>query len=49
MGIAPLAFTGVSSFSADFQTILERARQISQVAVKQLQNKDSDEIGRAHV
>lgn len=46
MGIAPLAFTGVSQFSSDFQTILNRAAQIAQIPVRSLQNKDSDVLQR---
>jgi flagellar hook-associated protein 2 len=40
----PLTFTGVSTFSNDFQTIATRAQQISQIPVTQLQNKDSDTL-----
>lgn len=39
---APLTFTGISTFSNDFQTILKRALQIAQIPVTALQNKDSD-------
>jgi flagellar hook-associated protein 2 len=42
MGLAPLAFTGVSTFSSDLQSILSRAAQIAQLPVQQLQNKQSD-------
>jgi hypothetical protein len=42
MGIAPLAFTGVSQYSSDFQTILNRAVQVAQIPINLLQNKDSD-------
>ena len=42
MGIPPLAFTGVSQFSNDFQTILNRAVQIGQIPLRLLQNRDSD-------
>jgi flagellar hook-associated protein 2 len=37
-----LSFTGVSQYSSDFQTILNRAVQIAQIPVTQLQNKDSN-------
>ena len=37
--IAPQRFTGVSSFSADFQAILTRATQIASVPIQQLQNQ----------
>ena len=40
--ITPLTFTGVSSFSNDFQTILNRAVQIANLPVKQLQNQQTD-------
>jgi len=42
MGITPLTFTGVSSFSSDFQTILTRAVSISSLPIKILQNKQTD-------
>lgn len=42
MGIAPLAFVGVSTYSEDFQTILSRAVQIAQLPIQALQNQDSD-------
>src|SRR5579862_2936612 len=41
MGLAPLTFTGVSTYSSDFQTILDRANQIAQIPVTALQNQDS--------
>jgi flagellar hook-associated protein 2 len=40
----PLAFTGISPYSSDFQTILNRAVTIAQLPVKQLQNRDSDTL-----
>ena len=42
MGITPLAFTGVSTFSNDFQTILNRAVSIAQLPIKALQNQQSN-------
>ena len=42
MSIAPLTFTGVSSFSNDFQTILSRAVQIANLPVTALTNKQTD-------
>ena len=42
MSFAPLTITGVSQFSADFQTILNRAVKIAQIPITLLQNKDSD-------
>src|SRR5579862_51192 len=44
MGTTPLTFTGVSSYSDDFQTILSHAAQVAQIPVTALQNKDSDVI-----
>ena len=38
---APLGFTGISQYSSDFQAILNRAVQIAQIPVAQLQSKDS--------
>ena len=38
---APLSFTGVSQYSSDFQAILNRAVQIAQIPVTQLQAKDT--------
>jgi len=46
MSITPLTFTGISQYSTDFQTILNRAVQIAQIPVQQLQNKDSDVLQR---
>lgn len=36
MGLTPLAFTGISSFSQDFQTILKRAVDIAALPAKML-------------
>ena len=44
MSTAPIAFTGISSFSNDFQTILTRAVSIASLPLKQLQNSDNDAI-----
>ncbi len=41
MSITPLAFTGISSFSADFQTILNRAVSIASAPVQSLQNEQT--------
>jgi flagellar hook-associated protein 2 len=46
MGIAPLAFSGVSSYSQDFQSILTRAVNIASLPLTQLQNEDSDTLTR---
>lgn len=44
MSLTPLAFTGVSQFSTDFQTILNRAVKIAQFPITLLQNKTTDLI-----
>ena len=44
MSLSPLTFTGISQFSNDFQTILDRAVKIAQVPIQQLQNRDGDVI-----
>lgn len=46
MGISPLSFTGVSSYSADFASILTRAVSIASLPLKQLQNSESDLLQR---
>ena len=42
MSFTPLAFTGLSTFSADFQTVLTRAVAIASLPLKALQNQDAD-------
>ncbi len=42
MSFTPLTFTGVSQFSSDFQTILDRAVKIAQLPITALQNRDGD-------
>jgi flagellar hook-associated protein 2 len=44
MSFAPLAFTGISSYSSDFQTVLSRAVSIASLPLKKLQNDDTDLI-----
>lgn len=46
MSITPLKFTGISSFSEDFQTILSRAVSIAAVPVQQLQNDQTKLLGQ---
>jgi flagellar hook-associated protein 2 len=46
MGISPLSFTGVSTYSQDFQSILTRAVNIASLPLNQLQNEDSDTLTR---
>ena len=42
MAITPLSFTGISQFSNDFQTILNRAVAIAQLPVTALQNQQTN-------
>ena len=42
MSTSPLVFTGVSSFSNDFQSILSRAHAIAQIPITALQNQQAD-------
>lgn len=42
MSLSPLVFTGVSKYSDDFQTIIDRATKIAQLPVTQLQNQQKD-------
>ncbi len=44
MSLTPLTISGVSQFSSDLQTIMDRATQIAQLPIQQLQNRDSDTI-----
>ncbi len=37
-----MSFTGVSQYASDFQAVLQRAVQIAQIPVSQLQSKDTD-------
>jgi flagellar hook-associated protein 2 len=46
MSLSPLTITGVSQFSTDFQTILDRAVKIAQIPIQQLQNRDADVLGK---
>ena len=42
MPFTPLVFTGISSFSSDFQTVLSRAVSIASLPLKTLQNAEAD-------
>lgn len=44
MSFTPLAFTGVSQFSNDFQSIMDRAVKIAQLPIQALQNRDGDAL-----
>ena len=46
MPITPLTFSGISSYSTDFQTVLERAVKIASLPLKLLQNENADVLGR---
>jgi flagellar hook-associated protein 2 len=46
MSLSPLAFSGVSSFSESFQTILNRSQQIASLPLTRLQNDRTDLIQR---
>ncbi|MEO8100099.1 MAG: flagellar filament capping protein FliD [Acidobacteriota bacterium] len=42
MSLSPLTFSGVSKFSQDFGTIMDRAVKIAQIPIQQMQNRDAD-------
>jgi len=42
MGISPIAFTGISKYSEDFQTIIQRQVNIASLPLKNLQNQAAD-------
>ena len=44
--VGSLVFTGLSSYSSDFQSILDRANQIAQLPITKLQNEQSDNLGK---
>jgi flagellar hook-associated protein 2 len=44
MSFTPLAFTGVSQFSNDFQSIMERAVKIAQLPIQAMQNRGVDTL-----
>lgn len=46
MSFAPLSFTGVSTYSDDFQTILKRSAQIASLPMQALQNDQQSAIER---
>ncbi len=46
MSITPLSFTGVSSFSDDFQTILSRSVSIASLPAQILQNEQQDVLNK---
>ncbi len=46
MGLSPLTFSGVSSYSQDFQTILTRVTTIASFPLEQLKNEQSDVVAK---
>jgi flagellar hook-associated protein 2 len=46
MSITPLRFTGVSTFSEDFQTIMDRAVAIAQLPIEAMLNQQADLISK---
>ncbi len=42
MGLSPLTFTGISQYSQDFQTILQRVTTIASFPLNQLKNEKAD-------
>jgi flagellar hook-associated protein 2 len=42
MGLTPLAFSGISQYSSDFQTILQRVTTIASFPLNQLKNEQAD-------
>ncbi len=46
MSTSPLVFTGVSTFSNDFQTVLARAVSIAKLPEKKLQNEQADNLSK---
>ncbi len=44
--VGSLVFTGISSYSSDFQTILQREVSIAQLPVKALQNQQTDNLSK---
>jgi flagellar hook-associated protein 2 len=46
MSFTPLTFSGISSYSQDFQTVLDRAVKIASLPLKALQNENTDLLTR---
>ena len=46
MNITPLTITGISSFSENFQTILNRAVSIASLPLSELQNDQTDLVAK---
>ncbi|HBY64481.1 MAG TPA: hypothetical protein DEH78_32070, partial [Solibacterales bacterium] len=42
VSLTPLVFTGISSYSQDFQAIMERAVSIASIPLKSMQNEQTD-------
>jgi flagellar hook-associated protein 2 len=46
MSFTPLTFTGISTYSSDFQTVLERAVKIASLPLTALHNENTDLLAR---
>lgn len=46
MSLTPLVFSGISTYSADFQTILDRTVKIASLPITSLQNQQTDLLER---
>ena len=46
MSLTPLVFSGVSKYSSDFQTILDRTVKIAALPITSLQNQQKDLLQR---
>ncbi len=46
MGLTPLTFSGISQYSSDFRTILQRVTTIASFPLTQLKNEQSDIAGK---
>jgi len=46
MSFTPLTFTGISAYSSDFQTVLDRAVKIASLPLQALQNENADLLAR---
>ncbi len=46
MSLTPLKFSGISTYSADFQTIIDRAVGIASIPLQRLQNQQTDVLSQ---
>jgi flagellar hook-associated protein 2 len=49
MGITPLRFTGISTFSDDFQAVVDRAVSIASLPLVEMQNDQADLLSRKNL